>query len=778
MLFFGAITLVACGNKKDSNSNNDETISEGVVYGQYYNNHDVYVVMDFLNENKNVTIKSSIKGKPVTAIADSAFKDSNKLEKITIPSSVEVIEKNAFNNCDNLKTVNFDLGSSLKKISLGAFAKCDKLESFTIPSSVEILESGLAENEGIFYRSKINTIVFEQNENLTELGSYIFNNSQINYVDLTPTKITKINSYAFKDTMIENIQFNNSLTSIMDGAFEYAGASTPAGPYLSITIPKSVEYLGSRSFASSHFETVVFESGSILREIPNNCFEGSRIKSIKIPKSVTKIGHEAFSRSLLETVEFEDESLLNRISARAFFLCEALLNFEIPSSVKYIGNNAFYRTLFLEKNISKAIQCKDDTSKYVFLKADDWWCSEFLKRSILGYNGTRVNVSYDDCNPFGMIVEDFGKIDSLSKHTSETASNSTITAFNTLSALFTSFMDNFKIPTNDTEYIPTISGHALSDYTSFYNKAIEIYNSSLVSFTKNLSNNLTRSAVIGVNYPYTMAFGTDINPKLINFQTVIANLFGFSSKSEFMNCAQNLADTYAQHRANIVNSADKNEALENGCFYASNGSFIFPIAVKNELSSTVLAYVILDTSGLVSVWVNDITAVLWATNFNSSYHTNNIINNELYCKNILFVTGPNLTDLSKIENFQNVTVIADNAFSDCEYLSVADMSGCSSLITIGNGAFSTFSLESVIIPNCVLYVGVKAFSDYENLRVEMSNKNSTDKWNIFKYNGEVYEDEYLLENFETTKAGMITASDVTVSLKTFLKEHKLEKQGS
>ncbi|MDY3658715.1 MAG: hypothetical protein SO085_00525, partial [Eubacteriales bacterium] len=39
-------------------------------------------------------------------------------------------------------------------------------------------------------------------------------------------------------------------------------------------------------------------------------------------------------------------------------------------------------------------------------------------------------------------------------------------------------------------------------------------------------------------------------------------------------------------------------------------------------------------------WVNDITAALWATNFNSSYHTDSMINNELYCKNILFVTGP------------------------------------------------------------------------------------------------------------------------------------------
>ncbi len=51
----------------------------------------------------------------------------------------------------------------------------------------------------------------------------------------------------------------------------------------------------------------------------------------------------------------------------------------------------------------------------------------------------------------------------------------------------------------------------------------------------------------------------------------------------------------------------------------------------------------------MSVWVNDITAALRATNFNSSYHTDSIINNELYCKNILFVTGPGIVEEKTLE---------------------------------------------------------------------------------------------------------------------------------
>lgn len=296
------------------------------------------------------------------------------------------------------------------------------------------------------------------------------------------------------------------------------------------------------------------------------------------------------------------------------------------------------------------------------------WCSDLYERSILGYNNTKVSVNYDDCNPFGMIAGDFGEITSLSKHTSQNTSDYTINAFNSLSVLFDNFIKNFEIPTNGTEYIPNISDDALNAYTQFYNQAVELYNNSLALFTRDVTNNITKSAVIGLNHPYTMAFGTDVNPQLINFQTVIANLFGFSSKTEFVNYAQNLANTYAEHRADISNSRDTNEALDNGCFYTENGSFVFPIAVKNELTDVVLAYLIIDNNGLVSIWVNDITSALYATSFNSSYYiettTDNAINNDIYCKNILFVTGPTGEIVTEKVDYKHMISNFVSAFGD------------------------------------------------------------------------------------------------------------------
>jgi len=271
------------------------------------------------------------------------------------------------------------------------------------------------------------------------------------------------------------------------------------------------------------------------------------------------------------------------------------------------------------------------------LPLENGLCSDLHKGYISGHNDTQVYVIYDDCNPFGMIAGYFGEITNLSKHTSQTATENTINSFNLLSESFSTFMDNFTIPTDGTEYKPTIDTDKLNDYTDFYNYATQLYNSSLLSFTRNANDDISRSAVVGTNHPYTMIFGSDVNQDSLNLQEVVANLYGFDSVTEFTTYAQDLANTYGQHRTNIKNSSTTNAALDNGCFYTEDESFVFPIAINNDTTSPVLTYVIVDTNGLVSVWVNNIADALWATNFNSSFHTESVINNELYCKNTLFV---------------------------------------------------------------------------------------------------------------------------------------------
>lgn len=60
----------------------------------------------------------------------------SSIEKVSIPSDVVCIGKNAFFNCRYLKEIDFIENSNLKSIGNKAFSR-SIIESFTFPSSIE-----------------------------------------------------------------------------------------------------------------------------------------------------------------------------------------------------------------------------------------------------------------------------------------------------------------------------------------------------------------------------------------------------------------------------------------------------------------------------------------------------------------------------------------------------------------------------------------------------------------------------------------------------------------
>ena len=59
------------------------------------------------------------------------------MTSVTIPNSVNEIEKDAFYNCDQLAKV--ELGRSVRSIGDEAFASCDNLSAIRIPNSVRTI---------------------------------------------------------------------------------------------------------------------------------------------------------------------------------------------------------------------------------------------------------------------------------------------------------------------------------------------------------------------------------------------------------------------------------------------------------------------------------------------------------------------------------------------------------------------------------------------------------------------------------------------------------------
>ena len=99
---------------------------------------------------KTIVIPSTIKGKPVTKIGDSAFKNT-PCEHIVIPDSVTEIGANAFSDSKALKSI--EISKQIRLIGKYAFSGCLALK--TVILSETLSQMGMC----CFYRSGIEKII-------------------------------------------------------------------------------------------------------------------------------------------------------------------------------------------------------------------------------------------------------------------------------------------------------------------------------------------------------------------------------------------------------------------------------------------------------------------------------------------------------------------------------------------------------------------------------------------------------------------------------------------
>ncbi len=213
----------------------------------------------------------------VDHIKDYAFYKCTSLTDITISDSVTSIGNGTFEDCENLKKVNFGTDSKLETIGDSAF-NCTNLDRITIPDSVTSI-GGYA-----FYNCRSLTSIGVL-ANVTSVGSAAFMDCR-NLIGVNfdiDSKLKTIGDEAFWNCRsLASINFgsNSGLETIGDKAFRYCSNLT------NITIPNGVTSIGDEAFM--------------------NC---EKLESTTIPDNVTSIGKMTFCNcTSLLSVTFENKT--------------------------------------------------------------------------------------------------------------------------------------------------------------------------------------------------------------------------------------------------------------------------------------------------------------------------------------------------------------------------------------------------------------------------------------------------------------------------------------
>ncbi len=296
----------------------------------------------------------------VIKISNYAFAGYNKLQSITIPSSMASIGAGAFSGCANLKEVN--------------------ITSLTLWCQIEFESSSanpLSNKQAVLKISgeEITTITEDMLEGVTEIPSYAFAGyNKLQSITLQ-CNVTSIGKSAFASCPnLQSVTISSDVTNIGESAFSGC-------PNLqNLTISSDVTSIGESAFSGCpNLQSVTISSGatSIEKSAFNNC---PNLQSVTISSGVTSIGESAFngctnlkeinitSLALWCQIEFANESAnplsnaevvlkingeeitnitaemlegVTKIPNYAFIGYNKLQNITIPSSVTSIGKGAF-----------------------------------------------------------------------------------------------------------------------------------------------------------------------------------------------------------------------------------------------------------------------------------------------------------------------------------------------------------------------------------------------------------------------------------------------------
>jgi len=314
------------------------------------------------------------------AVSENAFYDCSNIVSVEISESVISIGEGAFYNCTSL--AEFEIPPSVLNISASAFYNCTGIEELIIPSSVTNIGLGAFAN---CFGIKSITVPFVGDSLEGE------NNKHFGYI------------FGAEESTENSAKVPSSLKSVAvaDGSAICGSAFSGCYNIENVTLPASITSVGEYAFYDCQsLKTVVFGQNSLL----------------------ASIGYEAFRKcTALSNVNLEDCEKLADVGSRSFYSCSSISMLELPTSVKSIGEYAFYDssvTAFYINDISSwcAISFENEFSNPIWCAKEVYFDGEPLRDLVIPsgvsrisayafYNAPITTVSFEE----NSIVESIGE---------------------------------------------------------------------------------------------------------------------------------------------------------------------------------------------------------------------------------------------------------------------------------------------------------------------------------------------------------------------------------
>lgn len=290
----------------------------------------------------------------VTTLYAYAFRNCTNLKSIVLPSTLQSIGGYAF---ANTALTSIDIPQSVNTLHNGMFRQCAKLESFTGRYASSDHKSLVKDN--ILYAIAPSGLTdYDVPSNVTRLQDYVFHlNDKLVRVRV-PASVTKVGSYAFRGcTSLEYVIFKRS-TPPTGGNYMFDDTTCK------IYVPSaSVSSYQNATYWSNYKSRIAAGDISFKDNyVRNVCLskwdkDKDSVISIEEAEAVTSSSFGESFNGNTQITSFDEFSFFTGVTSigKAFYGCIKLASITLPSTLKEIGDYAFYSTALTSVNIPQSV---------------------------------------------------------------------------------------------------------------------------------------------------------------------------------------------------------------------------------------------------------------------------------------------------------------------------------------------------------------------------------------------------------------------------------------